>query len=313
MKPAILNNASRAINKFGFKIKQHSPEILIATGVVGVVASTVMACKATTKADEILEKAKQEIEHTKQSSAEVLANEELAEKYGYTETAAKKELAEVYIKTGLEFVKLYAPSVILGALSLTCIIQSHNILKKRNVALAAAYTAVDKGFKEYRGRVVERFGEKLDRELQYDIKAKEIEETVMDENGKEKTVKKTVEVANPQAVLSNPYAVCFDDTCTAWRKNAEANKFFLIQQQNYANEKLKSKGYLALNDVYEMVGVQMTEQGRVVGWVYNEQNPVPVDFGIFDIHSEPARNFVNGYEKSVWLNFNVQGLLADLK
>jgi hypothetical protein len=175
--------------------------------------------------------------------------------------------------------------------------------------LAAAYTAVDTGFKRYRGRVVERFGEQLDKELRYDIKAKEVEETVVDKKGKEKTVTKTVEVANPVAAQS-PYTVCFDETCTGWQRDAEANKYFLLQQQDWANDKLKAKGHMFLNEVLDMVGLPRCRAGQTVGWIYDENNPIGdnyIDFGIFNIHSEPARRFVNGLEQSIWLNFNVDG------
>lgn len=299
----LTTNASRALHKVGFQLKKHSPEILVITGVVGTVVSAVMACKATTKVSTIIDKTKSNID----TIHECVANPEFAEEY--TEQDSKKDLAIVYAQTGLEFAKLYGPSVLLGAASITSILVGHNILRKRNLALAAAYTAVDTGFKRYRGRVVERFGEQLDKELRYDIKAKEVEETVVDKKGKEKTVTKTVEVANPVAAQS-PYTVCFDETCTGWQRDAEANKFFLLRQQDYANEKLRARGYLFLNEVYDMIGARRTKAGQVVGWVYDESNPIGdnyIDFGIFDIHSEAARNFVNGLEKSIWLSFNVDG------
>lgn len=299
----LTTNATRAMHKVGFQLKKHSPEILVVTGVVGTVVSAVMACKATTKVSTILEKTKSNVD----TIHECVNNPELTEEY--TVEDSKKDLAIVYAQTGLEFAKLYGPSVVLGAASITSILVGHNILRKRNLALAAAYQVVDTGFKQYRSRVVERFGEQMDKELKYDIKAKEVEETVVDKKGKEKTVTKTVEVANPVAAQS-PYTICFDETCTGWQRDAEANKFFLLRQQDYANEKLKSRGYLFLNEVYDMVGARRTKAGQVVGWIYDESNPIGdnyVDFGIFDIRSEDARNFVNGLEKSIWLSFNVDG------
>lgn len=299
----LTTNATRAMHKVGFQLKKHSPEILVVTGVVGTVVSAVMACKATTKVSTILDKTKSNVD----TIHECVNNPELAEEY--TEEDSKKDLVIVYAQTGMELAKLYGPSVVLGAASITSILVGHNILRKRNLALAAAYQVVDTGFKQYRSRVVERFGEQLDKELKYDIKAKEVEETVVDKKGKEKTVTKTVEVADPIAAQS-PYTICFDETCTGWQRDAEANKFFLLRQQDYANEKLKSRGYLFLNEVYDMVGARRTRAGQAVGWVYDENNPIGdnyVDFGIFDIRNADNRNFVNGLEKSIWLSFNVDG------
>ena len=292
-------SASRAIHKAGFQLKKHSPEILVVTGVVGTVVSAVMACKATTKVSTILDKTKEDIDaiHT------CANNPELAEEY--TKEDSQKDLAIVYAQTGLKLAKLYAPSVLLGAASVTSILVGHNILHKRNLAMAAAYTAVDAGFKQYRGRVVERLGEKMDKELLYNIKAKEIEETVVDENGKETTVKTTVEVADPSSL--GYYTYVFDETASGWQRDAEDNKFFLLRQQDYANEKLKSKGYLFLNEVLDMLGIQRTRAGQVVGWMLNGDGDGYVDFGIFDIRRPENRQFVNGLEKSIWLNFNVDG------
>ena len=305
MKTGIMTSVSRTLHKAGFQLKKHSPEILITAGVVGTVASTVMACKATTKLSGILEKAKTDIDtiHQCVENPELLPEGEV-----YTEEDSKKDLTIVYANTGLELIKLYAPAVALGALSIAAIVSSNNILRKRNVALAAAYATVDKGFKEYRSRVVERFGKELDRELKYNIKAKEVEETVTDDDGNETTVKKTVEVAE----LNEPsdYARFFDDGCTGWSKNPEFNLMFLKQQQGYANKLLQERGYLYLNEVYDMLGIPKTKAGHVVGWIYDEENPVGdnyVDFGIYDLYNERARAFVNGYERTILLDFNVDG------
>ena len=304
MKKNILVNFNRSINKTMFKVKKHSPEILVVTGVIGVVASAVMACKATTKISKISD------EHKKQIDELHLALERGETKAGesYDVEDSKKDLTIIYAQTGLKYVKLYAPAVILGTLSLTAIISSNNILRKRNVALAAAYTAVDKSFKEYRGRVVERFGKDLDRELRYNIKAKEVEETIVDDDGKEKKIKKTVNVASLN--IPSDYARFFDEYCTGWTKDPEYNLGFLKAQQAYANNRLREQGYLYLNDVYDMLGIAKTKAGQVVGWVYDESNTDVdnyIDFGIYDLYDEDKRDFVNGRERSILLDFNVDG------
>lgn len=309
-KLAIPTSVTRAFHKGVFNVKKHSPEILIVAGIVGTVASGVLACRATLKVNAVLDEAKDNIDkiHKAKENGITAAGEE------YFEEDSKKDLAIVYAQTGVKLAKLYAPAIILGAASITGIVTSHRILTKRNVALATAYAAANTSFKEYRNRVVERFGKELDNELRYNIKAKEVEETVVDENGNEKVVKYTAEVADPNAL--SLYARCFDETCRGWERDANQNRFFLHQQQAWANDKLQERGYLSLNDVYEALGFPMTAEGAVVGWVYNEENPVGdnyVDFGIFNnIHDEARRRFVNGYEKSVWLDFNVDGYLYEL-
>lgn len=310
-KTDIFKTATKAVHKFGFTIKKHSPEILAAVGVVGTVTSAVMACKATTKVSDILEETKQQVDDVHM----VLADENISEEK-YSENDAKKDLAIIYAQSGVKFVKLYAPAVALGVLSIGCMLSSNHILRKRNVALAAAYTAVDKTFKEYRGRVVDRFGQEIDRELKYGIKAKKITETVVDEEtGKEKKVKKTVDVIDENVTGYSDYARFFDELNPNYEKDAEFNLMFLRAQQQYANDLLISRGYLFLNDVYDMIGIPRTKAGQIVGWVYNENNPVGdnyVDFGMYDIRRPGAREFVNGYEKAILLDFNVDGNILDL-
>ena len=306
-KTEIMTKLTRTFNRTGLKLKKHSPDILLVAGTVGAVASTVMACKATLKVNEVLEDTKQKIDTIHQVSSDPA----MAEKY--TEEDSKKDLAIVYTQTAVKFIKLYGPSVALGVVSLGCMIGSNRILNKRNAALAAAYAAVDKSFKDYRGRVVERFGKQLDKELRYNIKAQEVEEITTDENGKEVVTKSTVEVADPNSY--SPYAIVFDDGNEGWDPDPERSKFFLIQQQNWANERLKSRGHLFLNEVYDMLGARRTKAGAQVGWVYDETNCFGdnyVDFGIFDTTRSKARDFVNGYEKVIVLDFNVDGYILDL-
>ena len=305
----IVNSATKTFHRVGFQIKKHSPEILLVTGITGVVTSAVMACKATTKVDAIVEESKKSINmiHEGMEAGNICDVE-------YTEEDGKKDLAIVYIQTGVKFAKLYGPSVLLGLTSISCILASNNIIRKRNVALSAAYTAIDKSFKGYRSRVIERFGESMDRELRYNIKTQEIKETVVDEEtGKKKTVKSTVSVVDPNTY--SDYARFFDEYCAGWTKDAEYNLMFLRQQQNYANELLKSRGHLFLNEVYDMLGIDRTKAGNIVGWIYDEEHPVGdnfVDFGIYVLDNEKARDFVNGRERSILLDFNVDGDILSL-
>lgn len=303
-----MNGVNRTLSKAGFQIKKHSPEILIVAGIAGVVTSAVMACKATTKINDILDQTKEEVGKVN----DALANEKIPEDV-YSKEDAKKDLAIIYIQTGVKLAKLYGPSLILGALSITSILASNNILRKRNVALAAAYATIDNSFKEYRSRVIEHFGKDLDRELKYNIKAKEISETTVDENGKETIVTKTVPVVESEE--PSDYARFFCEGCAGWTKDPEMNLVFLKQQQNWANELLKTRGHLFLNEVYDMLGIERSKAGQVVGWVYDETNPDCdnyVDFGIYDIYNERKRAFVNGWERSILLDFNVDGNIYSL-
>lgn len=107
------------------------------------------------------------------------------------------------------------------------------------------------------------------------------------------------------------YARFFDETCKGWSNDAELNRTFLECQQQFANDKLKANGYLFLNEVYDMLGMARTKKGCVVGWLYDEKNPVGDNYVDFDLFNERNRDFINGYKTIVLLDFNVDGNILD--
>ncbi len=288
-------------------IQKHSPEILAGVGVIGTVTSAVMACKATLKLNDILDDCKE----TRNKIKEVAENPKYENEY--TPEDVKKDITINYTQTAVKIAKLYAPAVILGSASLGCLLASNDILRKRNAALSAAYMTVDKSFKEYRGRVAERFGEEVEKEIRYNIKAQEIETVVANEDGSETVVMEEAKVMDPN--LYSDYAKFFDEANPNWQNDPEYNLMFLKSQQQYANDLLKARGRLFLNEVYDMLGIDRTKAGQVVGWTYNPNNPTGdnfVDFGIYDMSKERVRAFVNGYETNILLDFNVDGNVWDL-
>lgn len=309
MKTEFMNKVSRKLNRGLLVVKKHSPEILLVTGIVTGGCALVAACRATTKIDSVLAETKRNVEQVHECAAageiRVPEGEEIRT-VEYTEEDSKKDLTIIYAKTAWNFAKLYGPAIGLGAISLTCILTSHGIIHKRNAALAATVTAIGTEFDEYRGRVIERFGENMDRELKYNIKAKEVEETVMNEDGTESVVKKTIEVVEDPYKGLSEFARCFCEGCTGHTKDPEANLTFLIAQQRWAEERAKAIGHLFLNEVYDMLGIPRTAAGAIMGWVYDPKDPdFKVDFGIHNIHIPANREFVNGWERSIWLDFNV--------
>lgn len=293
--------------KIGFAAKSRCPEILIAGGIVGIVGSAVMACVATTKTNKILEDAKKDIQkiHERENVPGIV----------YSEKSIKRDLTRVYVGAAGKFVKLYAPSIVLGALSIAGVITSNEILRRRTIALSAAYAAMDKSFKDYRLRVKERFGEETDRELRYGLKTKTIEETVIDEKtGKEKKVEKEIKVADGTRL--SEYARIFDKTTSSeWVNDFEYNLMHLKQEQRWANDRLRLEGYLYLNDIYDHLGFEKTKAGQIVGWIYDPENPNIdsfVDFGITDVYNTTNVQNADGVERIIILDFNVDGPIIDL-
>ena len=296
-KTEILKSVNGVTSKAVMKLKKHSPEILVVAGIAGTVVSAVLACKATTKVAEILDETKGTLDtiHEGMETGAINGQE-------YTNEDGKKDTVVVYAQTGMKLAKLYGPAIILGTLSVTSILASNNILRKRNVALGAAYAAIDKSFKEYRGRVIKRFGEQVDTELKYGIKAKKFEEIEVDpETGKEKKVKKTVMVADPN--LQSDYAVYFDSKSRNYETNPDYNRMFLKAQQAFANDKLQTRGHLFLNEVLDDLDLPRTPAGQIVGWTKDGPDGY-VNFRIVEVERETEDG---RHEPALLLDFNVEG------
>ena len=296
-KTEIMKSVNGVASKAVMKLKKHSPEILVVAGIAGTVVSAVLACKATTKVAEILDETKGTLDtiHEGMETGAINGQE-------YTTEDGKKDTVVVYAQTGMKLAKLYAPAIILGTLSITSILASNNILRKRNVALGAAYAAIDKSFKEYRGRVIERFGEQVDTELKYGIKAKKFEEIEVDpETGKEKKIKKTVMVADPN--LQSDYAVYFDSKSRNYETNPDYNRMFLKAQQAFANDKLQTRGHLFLNEVLDDLDLPRTPAGQIVGWTKDGPDGY-VNFRIVEVERETEDG---RHEPALLLDFNVEG------
>ena len=296
-KTEIMKSVNGVASKTVMKLKKHSPEILVVAGIAGTVVSAVLACKATTKVAEILDETKGTLDtiHEGMETGAINGQE-------YTTEDGKKDTVVIYAQTGMKLAKLYAPAIILGTLSITSILASNNILRKRNVALGAAYAAIDKSFKEYRGRVIKRFGEQVDTELKYGIKAKKFEEIEVDpETGKEKKVKKTVMVADPN--LQSDYAVYFDSKSRNYETNPDYNRMFLKAQQAFANDKLQTRGHLFLNEVLDDLDLPRTPAGQIVGWTKDGPDGY-VNFRIVEVERETEDG---RHEPALLLDFNVEG------
>ena len=301
-----------AAKKAKTKVKSNDAEILIVAGIIGVIGSTVMACRATTKACDILDEAKENLE----SVHKVADDAELCEKHGYTPEVRKKDVALIYAQTTMKLMACYAPAVIIGGFSIAGILTSHNIMRKRNAAITAAFTATSKAFKEYRGRVVERFGADVDKELRYNIKAKKIEETITDEDGKTKKVKKTVGVVDTNAATDYTQFVIDSSMVSWWSDNLDYMMLYLKSEQQYATDKLRACKHIFLNEILERLDLPKTPEGQLAGWVWTPEHEEDmgdgfVDFNIDVTHRENP-DFPNGLERVITLDFNCDGNIYEL-
>lgn len=314
VKTALTSAGSKAI----FKAKKYSPEILLGVGLVSGAGSIFLACKATLKVNDLVDEHKEKVDQINHASEKFHDNEpmydaETGDPVFYTDEMRKKDLTVTYIQTGVNFLKLYGPAIGLAVGSVVCILTSHGIMRKRGAALLAAFNTMSEAYQNYRDRVVKEHGEHADYLYAHNLYEEEVEaEEVNEETGRKKKVKKTVlKVDDPNNI--GPYAKYFDEFCEGWDKNADYNYAFLRAQQVFHNQLLNTRGHVFLNDIYDALGIPRTPVGSQVGWVLgNDVGDDFIDFGIFDGENSKKRDFVNGRERSILLDFNVQGPIYNL-
>jgi len=301
---AVKGLVSKSLGRTGLVLSKNSPEILLGVGVAGVVVGTVLACRATLKAEQILSETKNQLDTIDQVMS-------MSDGVNYTVDDAKKDTAIVYVQTGVKLIKEYAPAIIITAVSIGLILQSHNLLTKRNAALVAAYKLVDASFKEYRKRVIEEYGEDADQKLRFG--QREVEVSKIDGKGKEKKTIKKVLGTND----ISPYAFIFaEETSTMYKRNFDMNLNVLRSVERYSNDRLRIRGHLFLNEVLDDLGMQRTSAGAIVGWVYgpnthNDRNDQVVIFDIYNPINEEMQDAVDSMIQPFHLNFNVDGPIYD--
>lgn len=308
--PSLPANVTRFIGKTSLKVQKHLPEILFGIGTAMGVATTVTACKSTLRVDEVLADEKENLDKIKAvHNGEVVSNE------AYTDADYRKDLTVTYTRCAVKTIKLYAPSIICGVISVSCFAGSHRILNKRNASITALYSASKVAFDNYRKNVVAELGDEADKKFKYGIKAAEIEEKIINEKGKEKTVKKPIDYVCDDVESYSEYARYFDESCREYSDSPEYNLKFLTDIERHMNDRLIKNGFVFLNEVYKELGIPRTQAGQRVGWIYDLDNPNGdnyISFDIFNTFRERNRAFVNGYEPVILLDFNVDGEILNL-
>ena len=303
----VSTSAARFAGKAEFTIKKNSPEILLGAGIVGFVGTVVLACRATCRADEVLEVHRKKIKDIE--DAKEIADADPEGEMSYDIEIYRQDKAIRYLKTTGSLAKLYAPTVAVGTLSLACILTSRNIMQKRYLGVVAAYNGLSAAFEEYRKRVRDEYGEGLDKHFRYGTTYEEL--PVYDENGKKTKEKEQVEKTETGMVIPNDDSCRFFDSSNPnWDKNPTFSMMWLRGQQNILNDILHTRGHVFLNEVYDALGFPHTPQGAVLGWIDGEGDNC-IDFGLYDQNKENVRRFVNGVDNVIMLEFNHDGVIWD--
>lgn len=291
MKTLLTGKAARGL----LKLKKYSPEILVGVGVVSMVASTALAIKGTLKVNEIIEDRDYELDKVERGLA-------LNDAEKYSEEDAKKDKMVIHTKSVTRLAKNYAPAIVTGVVGVTCVLSGFGIIRKRHIALGAAYKVVSDSFEKYRERIIEKYGKEADLAAKFGTIKTKVDK--LNKNGKV-VGEEEIEIIDPNGF--SMYSKIFDESNVNWDKAPGYNRMFLQGQQSYCNDLLQLRGHLFLNEVYQMLGLPHTTEGATVGWVKDSKNGDSfVDFGLFD-DRERAAAFINHEERSIILDFNVDG------
>ena len=280
------------------ELKKNSPTILFVAGLAGVTTSTVMASMATLKLSDTLNDTQKRLQII--NEAEEYNELHPEDAIDYDGSSAVQMKAYIYMRLVLDVGRLYGPAIVVGVAGIACLTKSHNILMKRNAALTAAYVTLERTYKAYRAKIRDTIGEDKEAELHYEVQKELQEKETLAIEGKKKKKGGT----GPSI-----YSKWFDETCTPFSISPEANIMFLHYQQNWANDRLRAKGFIFLNEVYEQLGIPETEAGTIVGWMMDDEGDGFVDFGIFNPKTDEVRHYIksDGTGAPILLDFNVDG------
>ena len=254
-------------------LRENAPTIGLVVGTIGIVAGTIMACKATTKLDDVTEDAKKKLKDI----------HDCPETEEYTEEEKKHDIIRVYGRFGVDILKLYGPAVVVEASSIALVWAGHMTLKQRNAELAIAYTTLLNSFNEYRNAIKEKYGEDADREAR--LASASSEDGVLDVSG-------------------DDFMYVFDSSNVNWNKDSEANLIFLRSQQSYANNILQLNKYVTLNWVLDRLGLPETDIGLRYGWVYDKDSHGD---NFIDFRFKELKDIYGLNESTLVLDFNVDG------
>lgn len=281
--------ATRALGKAQLQWHQNGSTILTVSGTIGMAAAAVLSGIAAVKAQGVVADMRKR--------GQVI--NERANIEGWTEQDRVKAVVNETMPGLKKLAFIYAPPVILGLASGAAILAGHGMMLKQRAGLVAAYAALDSSFRAYRNRISEEYGddveERLYRERNWAVGQDEETDAC---------------IINQDPNLASQYGRYFDESSHNWNKEPEYNLTFLLQQQQYANNRLQARGYLFLSDVYRSLGFEESQASRQVGWLYKGDGDGYVDFGIHSIGDPNSRAFVNGFEPVVFLDFNVDGVIT---
>lgn len=218
---------SSTVNVVKTFVGDNAPHILTGMAVVGTVSTAVMAAQATTKASGILQ--------------------------DYRDT---HELHEIQLHPREQVTltwKIYIPTALMGAATISCIIAAHTVGTRRQAALASAYSIAEKTLSQYQSKVVEVVGENKERQVREAVAEEQLRETPLS--------------TNQVVFLGDGDSLCFDTLSGRYFKTDLER---LKKLENETNKMLIHDTWVSLNDFYDILGLDPIKVGELLGWTTDD-------------------------------------------
>lgn len=309
------------------KASRNKPEIMAIGGGILVIWAFVDAVRGGMKMQLVMEETSQKvqaIEDKHQEELKQFAEEhpdgtptELLVVQGAELKKARKEgtwrVARLFLPSGI---KLIAGIILTGG--------GFRVLKTRYVVSAGAAEGYKKLLESYRKNVVDKEGKEADlKYLRGAVDGEEVETTVVDENGKEKKIKKHLPVVKEQK--GNPWRFEFSDTYfDSYEEDTERNLFFLKCEEDWWNHELDRHEEISMYEILKHLGYrfEVLKAGcknaqeyrdrmtflRNYGWRKGCGDGF-IDFGLYRAINEAA---IARKTDIVFIEFNCSGNLQNL-
>ena len=217
-----------------------SPEILTGIGIAGMITTTVLAVKATPKALELIESAKES------------KKEDSDDKPGLNAVEVVKVAWKPYI-----------PAAVTGVVSVACLIGASSVNARRNAALATAYQLSANALTEYKEKVVETIGEK---------KEKGIREKIAQDKVTQNPVSKS------EVVITGAGDVLFLEPVSMRYFTSDIEKVRkIINDINYRMT-CGMEESISLSEFYDEIGLTHTSNSDEIGWNLYKDGQIRLDF-----------------------------------
>ena len=292
----------KAVADSKFYVRKNSPEILMGAGLACLVGSIAYTVVGTLNAGVEIADMVEDIDE--------LDSRNIADK------DQKKEKRTIYISSGINIARDYVPAIVLATASAACLIGSNTIMRHRALSIAAAYSALDVAFSDYRKRVIEEYGVDVDRSLRYGLKNKEIDvEHIDDETGEvthttEKVVEKDDSPTNvwyqhqyelpDGSVIVNPN----------WCANRDLNATYIKAQMAWFNGCLSRGEHVWLDDIYKALGIPVDgyrPETHMLGWTPSKDQEKYISCNSYN--TELDEEFIYDEDGDILLEFNPDGIL----